>query len=82
MAKKKRKAWKVTLRPAEPPFTKTSTYTATNGETMEQQRELVRIMEVYAETEAGAAEYAREQALAEHQQHGTALYQVSSVEAV
>jgi hypothetical protein len=73
MAKKTKKAgrlaFKVVLRPED-------------GGVGENGRPLVRIMEVFSESEAGAREYATEQALGEHQEHGSPLYVIESVEAV
>ena len=71
MAKKKSKAYRVVMRPE-----------GGGAHPNDPERELVRYMEVYAESPEAAREYAVESALAESQEHDRPVYQVESVEPV
>jgi hypothetical protein len=71
MAKKKRKAFRVLMVPE-----KGAPAEDENG------RKFIRIHEAYAESEAGAREFATEQALDEARAYGTPVYVVKSVEPV
>jgi hypothetical protein len=71
MAKKKQKVFRILLVPE-----KGAPQEDENG------RPLIRVHEGSAESEAGAREYAAEQAMAEAAEHGGAVYVVKSVESV